>query len=381
MPAARVIPACGLLLCGAAVTTSLATAQTIQGTATYKERMALPQNAVFEATLEDVSRADVPAGTVARTRVESPGLPPIAFTISYDPAAIRPANRYVVRATIVSGDALVFTSDAGAPVITAGHPTTVALLLRRAGAATTQPHAGAAPPLEGTHWDAVELAGTAVTVRDASQSPYLLFLPEGRVAGSDGCNRVAGSYELHGERIAFGQLAGTQMACPDTDAIERAFGAALASAKRLTRSGDRLELADANGTTLAVFAARADTSTTGDLAGTSWRLVKFEGGDDTIQKPGGRSQYTIEFGKDGQLTARIDCNRGRGTWQSKEPGQIEFGPLALTRAMCPTGSLHDRMMKHWPYFRSYIIRDGHLFLSLMADGGIYEFEPLTDTGR
>jgi len=25
--------------------------------------------------------------------------------------------------------------------------------------------------------------------------------------------------------------------------------------------------------------------------------------------------------------------------------------------------------------RSYVIRNGHLYLALMADGGIYEFEP------
>ena len=36
-------------------------AQVIEGTATYRERMALPPGAVFEATLEDVSRADAPA--------------------------------------------------------------------------------------------------------------------------------------------------------------------------------------------------------------------------------------------------------------------------------------------------------------------------------
>jgi hypothetical protein len=29
----------------------------------------------------------------------------------------------------------------------------------------------------------------------------------------------------------------------------------------------------------------------------------------------------------------------------------------------------------WEFVRSYIIKDGHLFLALMADGGIYEFEP------
>jgi para-nitrobenzyl esterase len=35
------------------------------------------------------------------------------------------------------------------------------------------------------------------------------------------------------------------------------------------------------------------------------------------------------------------------------------------------------MVKQWGYIRSYLIKDGHLFLSLMADGGIYEFEPVT----
>jgi len=47
----------------------------------------------------------------------------------------------------------------------------------------------------------------------------------------------------------------------------------------------------------------------------------------------------------------------------------------LTRAMCPPGSLHDRIVRHLPIVRSYVVRDGRLFLSLMADGGIYEFEP------
>ncbi len=32
-----------------------------------------------------------------------------------------------------------------------------------------------------------------------------------------------------------------------------------------------------------------------------------------------------------------------------------------------------------PLDRSCVVRDGHLFLSLMADGGIYELEPATKT--
>jgi para-nitrobenzyl esterase len=33
-------------------------------------------------------------------------------------------------------------------------------------------------------------------------------------------------------------------------------------------------------------------------------------------------------------------------------------------------------VKQWATIRSYVIKDGHLFLALMADGGIYEFEPI-----
>jgi heat shock protein HslJ len=116
---------------------------------------------------------------------------------------------------------------------------------------------------------------------------------------------------------------------------------------------------------------------TADLKGTSWQLVKFQGGDEKTLTPDDKSKYTITFGKDGRVTARVDCNRGMGTWKSSGANQIEFGPLALTRAMCPEGSLHDQIAKHWAFVRSYTMKDGHLFLSLMADGGIYEFEPMS----
>lgn len=116
--------------------------------------------------------------------------------------------------------------------------------------------------------------------------------------------------------------------------------------------------------------------TNSDLGGTSWQLVKFQGGDDTTLLPDDKSKYTIAFEANGNLSARIDCNRGRGTWTSPEPHRLEFGPLALTRALCPPGSLHDRIVEHWPFVRTYTMKGGHLFLALMADGGIYEFEPI-----
>jgi heat shock protein HslJ len=119
---------------------------------------------------------------------------------------------------------------------------------------------------------------------------------------------------------------------------------------------------------------REKAVTAGGLAGTKWQLVSFKGGDETVLTPDDPAKYTLSFESDGRLAARIDCNRGSGTWKSAAAPQLELGPMALTRAMCPPGSLHDQLVKQLPFVRSYVLRDGHLYLSL-ADGGIYEFAP------
>ncbi len=121
----------------------------------------------------------------------------------------------------------------------------------------------------------------------------------------------------------------------------------------------------------------ASSSTAPNLSGSSWQLVKFQGGDDRRLTPDNKGKYTITFNTNNSVNVRFDCNRGRGTWRSTGPNQLQFGSLALTRAKCPPGSLHDRLVKDWGYVRSYVIKNGHLFLSLMADGGIYEFEPIS----
>jgi para-nitrobenzyl esterase len=112
-----------------------------------------------------------------------------------------------------------------------------------------------------------------------------------------------------------------------------------------------------------------------DLGGTTWRLVKFKGGDGKTLVPDDPAKYTLDFNADGSLTARIDCNRARGIWRSAGPSHLELGPMALTRAQCPPGSLHDRIVKDWGFVRSYVVKNGHLFMALMADAGIYELEP------
>ncbi|HXV82180.1 MAG TPA: hypothetical protein VEG60_20090, partial [Candidatus Binatia bacterium] len=60
-------------------------------------------------------------------------------------------------------------------------------------------------------------------------------------------------------------------------------------------------------------------------------------------------------------------------------GSFRIGPLAMTRAHCPPPSLDVRIAKDMEFVRSFIMKDGRLYLSLMADGGIYVWEPRVDS--
>jgi putative lipoprotein len=236
-------------------------AQSIQGTATYRERVALPPDAVFEAVVEDVSRADAPALIIAATRVTSPGNPPIAFTVAYDAAKISEERRYVIRASVLVGGKLLFTTDTATPVITRGAPVNVSLMMRMVAATTTSPPAAAGGRgLEGTYWRAIELAGKPTPAQDPKREAHLVFQPGGRVTGSDGCNRLTGGYQRQDDALTFGQIAGTRMACSDSAEIEGAFQAALKGTARFRVASDRLELLDASGTRVAAFVPGAQVS-------------------------------------------------------------------------------------------------------------------------
>jgi hypothetical protein len=96
--------------------------------------------------------------------------------------------------------------------------------------------------------------------------------------------------------------------------------------------------------------------------------------DDTIITPDDKSKYTLTFEPDGNVSAQIDCNRGRGTWKSTGANQLTLGPMAVTRAMCLNSSL-ERFTTDLGSIVSYTLKEGHLFLALNVDAGIYEFAP------
>jgi len=114
-----------------------------------------------------------------------------------------------------------------------------------------------------------------------------------------------------------------------------------------------------------------------EIAGTSWRLVKIMEMDDSVDVPDDPANYTLKFGADGAAAMLADCNRGTGSWTSESAGQLRFGPIASTKALCPPSSLSEKYLSQFQWVRSYVLKDGHLFLATMADGSIIEFEPIS----
>jgi putative lipoprotein len=108
--------------------------ETVTGTVTYRERIALPPTAVIKVQLVDVSRADAPAIVLGEQIRQAEGKQvPFAFEIPFDPARIEAIYSYAVQARIEVDGKLRFISDQHYAVITRGAPTHVDMVLRSVG--------------------------------------------------------------------------------------------------------------------------------------------------------------------------------------------------------------------------------------------------------
>ena len=237
-----------LLLAAAATAPSrraMAEAGTLRGTATYRERIALPPGAVLEVMLEETSRADAPAARIAEARVVAQHQVPIPFALTCDMARIDPRGRYAVRATLGIDGRAMFRTDGAHPVALAGDGAAMELrLVRAAGADASAPAA-----LVGPRWIATEIAGDPSAPGIESD---ITFAADGAAHGAGGCNRIRGGYRLSGaDGIAFGAMAATMMACdPPRDGQERGFLDALGKARRWSIEDGSLLLRDGAGTIL-----------------------------------------------------------------------------------------------------------------------------------
>jgi len=92
----------------------------IEGTITYRPRVALSPEAIVKVWLQDVSKTNVVAVNLDEVEIRNPGQVPVAFRVRYDPALIKEGNRYVLLVKIYEGDRTRFMNATSYPVITEG---------------------------------------------------------------------------------------------------------------------------------------------------------------------------------------------------------------------------------------------------------------------
>ena len=234
----------------------------ITGTAVYRERMALPDNAIFEAVLEDVSRADARAVVVGQQTIGPAGNPPYAIRIPFDVQKLDPRGRYNVRTSIRVNDQLWFMQDQAAPVLQHPGDTQVNVVMRRvAQAQPTPPQADAgqatppyaapgtlvAPALRRA-WRVTHLDGKALPSAGARAPSFSFDSAKAVIGGDSSCNRFSAAYRVQGERLMFSPATATKMACAAS--VEREFFRSLEAVRSHRSSGNQLQLLDANGRTL-----------------------------------------------------------------------------------------------------------------------------------
>ncbi|MBN9059238.1 META domain-containing protein [Kaistia sp. MMO-174] len=235
---------------------SVALARPLDGSVTYRERIALDPKVAVTVSLVDVSHADRPAKLIAKQRIRPRGRQvPIDFRLHYAPAKIKPGHRYQLQARIDLGDDLLFINKEAVPVDPFATKGPVTILVQRMAdkdaPAKVQVKdkvaapSGPAAPLKGTEWLAEDIGGSSVL--DIVQST-LVIEGGGRISGSGGCNRYFGTATVEGGKIKIGPLGATQMACvPAQMEQERKFLDALGATKGFRLDDGKLILLDAGG--------------------------------------------------------------------------------------------------------------------------------------
>ena len=103
-------------------------AVTVEGEASYRERIMLPPQAFLVVTLDDSARADAPAIELASARTRLAGGPPYRWRLDYDERLLGANSRPTLRARIETPQGIWMTTDT---VVTASTPAPV-LQLRMA---------------------------------------------------------------------------------------------------------------------------------------------------------------------------------------------------------------------------------------------------------
>jgi putative lipoprotein len=138
--AARIVPciAVGMLLaCSSASRgadgekTLAATPRKVTVSATYRERIMVPDGSELDVRIVDVTKSDSATTTVAESKAKVKGGPPYQVSLEIPPEIFIDSSRYHARARITRPDSTVmFHTRPGVPVLTFGAGDSVEVVMR-----------------------------------------------------------------------------------------------------------------------------------------------------------------------------------------------------------------------------------------------------------
>ena len=108
------------------------------------------------------------------------------------------------------------------------------------------------------------------------------------------------------------------------------------------------------------------------LTNTVWSWQGTQMKDGTRIAPDAPERYALTFQPGGQVSVRADCNRGSASYLLNDTA-LSFGPVALTKMMCPPGSRDAEFLKELAAVatQGYIGYD--LMLTLQGSAGTMRF--------
>ncbi len=183
--------------------------------------------------------------------------------------------------------------------------------------------------IQGTIWRLESFKSEGLDRQPISSRDATLRLEGGSISGSGGCNRLMGSYDLHGAQLSIAVGGMTMMACPEGMEQEQAVAKALVEVAGYELQGDRLVLLDRDYAPVLVYARLKPLS----LTGTDWRLTRYNNGNQAIAAPLRGTEPRLRFGEDGSLEGNSGCNGFRGGYTLNRDW-LAFGPIAGTRKAC-----------------------------------------------
>lgn len=213
---------------GALLTSSVAMTQ-VEGSVTYRERLALPDGCSLVIAIDHFGETSQTNLSELTMRLNG-GQVPIKFTLSYLPNR---SGSTGVRAEIRDHGRVLFQSERHT-MLTQGSKT-LELVLKRAVDSSE-------PSFTGTTWELVALTGEALSVTD--NRPTLSFdSATGRISGFGGVNRFGGEFLASPGQIQIDPGASTLMAGePERMQLESRFIALLPSVNRWSVFEGRLTL-------------------------------------------------------------------------------------------------------------------------------------------